>query len=194
MATKLWTKNDCVHAAGRDFCHIFQEEMRSLYSLALILTNDRSAAEKCFVASLEDCLNAHSIFKEWALSWSKRAVIKNAIRVILPRPEKDGEASLAPVRMKSKSMLGDALLGLQHFQRFVTVMSVLESYSDKECALLLNCCTQDVVTARSQALRQLAQSAGPRLTAAVFRHDFELATALTPASHAEAANFVPTVS
>ena len=192
MATRLWTKNDSAHVTGRDFCHIFQKEMRSLYSLALILTNDRSAAERCFVASLEDCLNAHLIFEEWALSWSKRAVIKNAIRVISPRPERDGEASLAPVRMNS--ILADALLGLQHFQRFVTVMSVLEGYSDKECALLLNCCTQEIVTARSQALRQLAQSAGPRLTAAVFRHEFELATALAPAPRAEPASFVPMVS
>ena len=71
MVTKLWTKNDCVHVTGKDFCHIFQEEMRTLYSLALILTNDRSAAEKCFVASLEDCLNAHPIFKERAFRGAK---------------------------------------------------------------------------------------------------------------------------
>lgn len=120
MAARLWTKNDRAHVTGRDFYHIFQKEMRSLYSLALILTNDCSATERCFVASLDDCLNAHSIFKEWALSWSKRAVIKNAIRVIFPRVEKDGETG--PARVRMKSMLADALLGLQHFQRFVTVM------------------------------------------------------------------------
>src|SRR5215510_353210 len=179
MANKLRVTNDCAHVTGTDFCHIFQEEMQSLYSLALLLTNDHSIAEECFVASLEDCLNAHSVFEEWALSWSKRAVIKNAIRLTSPRPEKDDEASFTPdgLERKSKSTLAHALFGLQQFQRFVTVMSVLERYSDKECAILLNCCTQEVAAARSQGLRHLARSAGPRLTAAIFRHEFDLASA-----------------
>ena len=171
-----------------DFCHIFHEEMHGLYSLALILTKDHSLAEECFVAGFEDCLNAHSIFKEWALSWSKRVVIKNAIRLISPQPEQDGEASPTPdgLGLKTRSALADALIGLEQFQRFVIVMSVLERYSDKECALLLNCGSQDVVTARNEGLRNLARSAGPRLTAAVFRNEFELATAVPLPSVSEA--------
>ena len=188
MANTLAARNDCSHLTGTDFCNIFQEDMQGLYSLALILTKDHSLAEECFVVGLEDCLNAHSIFKEWARSWSKRAVIKNAIRVILPQPEKDSTASLTldGRELKSKSALATALFGLEHFQRFVVVMSVLERYTDRECALLLNCGRQDVVTARSQGLRQLAGSAGPRLTAAVFRQEFELATTVPPPSVSEA--------
>jgi len=171
-----------------DFCHIFHEEMQGLYSLALILTKDHSLAEECFVAGFEDCLNAHSIFKEWALSWSKRVVIKNAIRRISPQPEQVGEASptLHGLDLKTRSSLADALLRLKQFQRFVIVMSVLERYSDKECALLLNCGTQDVVIARNEGLRQLARSARPRLTAAVFRNEFELAAAVPLPSVSEA--------
>src|SRR5262249_27304423 len=186
MATRLLATNDCAHVTGTDFCHIFQEEMQSLYSLALILTKDHSLAEECFVTGLEDCLNAHSIFKEWALSWSKRVVIKNAIRLI--SPEQDGEASPTPdgLGLKTRSALADALIGLEQFQRFVIVMSVLERYSDKECALLLNCGSQDGGTARNEGLRTLARSGGQRLTAAVFRNEFELATAVPLPSVSEA--------
>src|SRR5215469_8560066 len=180
MANILWVTNDCAHVTSTDFCHIFQEEMQSLYSLALLLTNDHSMAEECFAAALEDCLNAHSIFREWGLSWSKRAIIKSAIRLISPRPEKDGKAPLTSSRLELNSALAQAIVQLEPFQRFVVVMSVLERYSDKECAILLNCCTQDVTAARIQGLRQLARSAGPRLTAAVFRQEFELAAAAPP--------------
>jgi len=188
MANILWVTNDCAHVTSTDFCHIFQEEMQSLYTLALLLTNDHSLAEECFAAALEDCLNAHSVFEEWAVSWSKRAVIKNAIRLMSPRPGKNGESSRPPegVGLKSKSMLAEALFHLQQFERFVIVMSVLERYSDKECAILLNCCSQEVVAAQSQGLRHLARSAGPRLTAAVLRNEFELAAATRLPSVSEA--------
>lgn len=186
MATKLWAKNDCAHATGLDFCHIFQEEMQSLYALAFILTNNHNDAEKCFVVSLGDCLSAPSIFKEWAFLWSKRAVIKNAIRLISPQPEKEALHTPDGLELKSQSTPGDALFRLQQFQRFVIVMSVLERCSDQECALLLKCGTQEIVTARGQGLRQLARIAGPRLTAAVFRHEFQLATVASPSSARDA--------
>jgi hypothetical protein len=38
------------------------------------------------------------------------------------------------------------------------VMSVLERYSDHECALLLDCLLQDIHVARSQALQQISDS------------------------------------
>jgi hypothetical protein len=38
------------------------------------------------------------------------------------------------------------------------VMSVLERYSDHECALLLDCLVQDIHGARSQALQQISDS------------------------------------
>ena len=36
------------------------------------------------------------------------------------------------------------LLRLEHFERFVFVMSVLEKYSDQDCSVLLGCSRQDV--------------------------------------------------
>src|SRR5437667_1506219 len=49
-----------------------------------------------------------------------------------------------------------AVFRLEPFERFVFVMSVLEGYSNQECALLLNCMRQDVVTLRARALQHLA--------------------------------------
>jgi hypothetical protein len=36
------------------------------------------------------------------------------------------------------------ILRLEHFERFVFVMSVLEKYSDQDCSVLLGCSRQDV--------------------------------------------------
>ena len=50
------------------------------------------------------------------------------------------------------------MLALEPFERFVFVMSVLERYSDKECALLLGCLALDVRQARANGLEKLANS------------------------------------
>ena len=105
MTNILGLRNDCAHATGTDFCHIFQEEMQNRYSLALILTKDHNLAEECFVTGLEGCLNANAIFKEWAFSWSKRVVIKNAIRLISPQPEtplKLTSSQIGPLKVCTK--------------------------------------------------------------------------------------------
>lgn len=49
------------------------------------------------------------------------------------------------------------ILRLEHFERFVFVMSVLEKYSDQDCSVLLGCSRQDVGETRMQALLHLAE-------------------------------------
>ena len=49
-----------------------------------VLTADPEKAEQCFVAGLDDSIHGTPVFKEWARSWSKRMIIKNAIRLIAP--------------------------------------------------------------------------------------------------------------
>jgi hypothetical protein len=49
-----------------------------------------------------------------------------------------------------------AVLGLEPFERFVYVMTVLERYSVQDCSLLLGCARRDVLAARSRALQQIA--------------------------------------
>jgi DNA-directed RNA polymerase specialized sigma24 family protein len=48
------------------------------------------------------------------------------------------------------------LQGLPIFDRFVFVMSVLERYSDRDCALLLGCASADILPARIRAFRQMS--------------------------------------
>lgn len=156
------------YASGSDFCRIFAENMKNLYLLSMVLTADSDKAEQCFVTGLEDCANGNAVFKEWAQSWARRMVIRNAIRLVTPRPP---EEEVSPRTLPTRSMeglFGDAqraietemssLLDLEPFERFAFVMSVLERYSVQDCALLLNSTRQAVIAARSRAMQQLARS------------------------------------
>jgi hypothetical protein len=49
------------------------------------------------------------------------------------------------------------ILRLEHFERFVFVMSVLERYSDQDCSVLLGCSRQDAGETRMRALLHVAE-------------------------------------
>jgi DNA-directed RNA polymerase specialized sigma24 family protein len=51
----------------------------------------------------------------------------------------------------------ECVLELPVFDRFVFVMSVLEGYSDRDCALLLLCSCADVEAARIRAFQQISK-------------------------------------
>ena len=148
------------YASAEDFCQIFNAEMTSLYCLALALTVDEAQAEQCLVTGLEDCISGNAVFKEWARSWSKRVVIKNAIQLVSPVAGANAYASqdCAQVQPGSGPALVLATLGpLQPFDRFVFVMSVLEGYSDHECSALLACTIGEVGKARVRALQAVGK-------------------------------------
>ena len=149
------------YASSADFCRVFEEDMSSLYLLSFLLTADREKAEQCFISGLDDAVEGNPVFKEWARSWARRAIIQNAVSVIHPRPvEASGGSSSASVNSDHKTLPAEqqveiaAVLGLEPFERFVYVMTVLEGYSDQDCSLLLGCARRDVITARSRALQQ----------------------------------------
>jgi hypothetical protein len=48
-----------------------------------------------------------------------------------------------------------SVLALEDFERFVFVITVLEGYSEHQCALLLNASLRDVQNARTQATEQI---------------------------------------
>ena len=145
------------YATGADFCRIFETHMDRFYQLAFLLTGDEAAAEKCFVQGLEDS-KGNRVFKEWAESWARRTIVQTAIRSIAPKPENNRTGSPKP--HKGLTAIGDAILALPDFERFVFVMSVLEGYSDQECALLLDCMRMDVTAARTQAVQRMGAIAG----------------------------------
>jgi DNA-directed RNA polymerase specialized sigma24 family protein len=149
------------YAVARDFCRIFAEQMNELYVLSFLLTANHEAAEQGFLNALSDCYRATHVFKDWANSWSRRAVIQNAIQRIQPGKHVPARApfdqtSEAAALPENGSPL-PAVLGLAPFDRFAFVLSVLERYSDHEVKTLLDCTRQDVVQARSRALKQIGK-------------------------------------
>jgi DNA-directed RNA polymerase specialized sigma24 family protein len=79
---------------------------------------------------------------------------------------------ISPVRSKTEAAAGNpeplleadpaaaAITSLQPFDRFIYVLSVLEKYSNRECAMLLDCKVGQVVDRRTQALRRLVSVGG----------------------------------
>lgn len=148
------------YAVPDDFCRIFAEEMESLFTLALLLTGEFDQAEACFAAAFESSTEQTRVFREWTDRWARRAVMQNAIRMVEPLRRR--EAALEHGGGGSQAELGNhriplaAILRLKAFERFAFVMSVLERCSDHECAVLLECSRQDLVSARSRALAQVS--------------------------------------
>lgn len=151
-----------LYTTSADFCRIFEEDMPRLYLLSFLLTADHATAEKCFVRGLEDAKKSNPVFKDWAESWARRTIIQNAIQMIRPRTT-DGTTSASTSGRVRPAMTVRAemaaVVELPAFQRFAFVMSVLERYSDHECALLLSCSRSEVLAARTSALQQIGKSA-----------------------------------
>lgn len=153
------------YASREDFRRIFSEDLKGLYQLSLLLTRDLAGAERCFVGGLEECEAGNSVFREWARSWAKRAIIQNAIRELKPRPSQRTPVSPTVFADISTFSSGpgkhfeiDAVLRLKDYERFVFVLSILEHYSEHDCALLLGCSIPEIREARSRALNELATS------------------------------------
>lgn len=164
--TRDISKQTTLYATGADFCRIFKEDMTNLYLLSLVLTADPAKAEQCFVAALDECAAGNQVFKEWSRSWARRAIVKNAVRLIAPEPiyvngvPNIAVASGATDRARPEVQVEiSALFGLNSFERFAFVMSVLEGYFDQDCALLLGCTRQALIAARVRAAQEIARPA-----------------------------------
>jgi hypothetical protein len=135
--------------------------MSGLYLLSFLLTADREKAEQCFVSGLEDAVEGNRVFKDWARSWARRAIIQNAVSAINPRSPEAGSVARngneAKLPAEQPVEIG-AVLKLEPFERFVYVMSVLERYSDQHCSVLLGCAGWEVPSARIRALQQIGNS------------------------------------
>jgi DNA-directed RNA polymerase specialized sigma24 family protein len=152
------------YASCKDFKQIFTEDMVGLHRLAFLLTADHAKAEQCFVAGLEDSIHGNPVFRQWARAWSKRAIIQSAIKAIAPTPTRHGALldgalpGTAEAQWQNRNdveSIAAVVASWEPFERFVFVMAVLEGYGLRECAALLACPVQDVVTAKSFTLQRL---------------------------------------
>jgi hypothetical protein len=162
------------YTTSDDFCRIFSEEMDDLYLLALLLTADSEKAERCFVAGIGDCVEGNAVFREWARSWARRAIVLQAIRTAPPTNERPGNVSA----LEGLDPVMKAVVRLDTLERFVYVMSVLEGFSHQDCAILLGVPRQSVVNARAKAIAELASLAETGLT-----HSKDMQTAYAPPSN-----------
>jgi hypothetical protein len=162
---QIATNNNSEYATGDHFRKLFAEDEDSLYLLSLLLTANREKADQCFVAGLDDCVNEDSVFSEWARSWARRVIVRNAVRIMAPRAgssrretaasDTTGEGSYRPRVVLSDGSLA-SVLALEDFERFIYVLTVLEGYADQNCAVLLSTSQQEVREARCRALKQIA--------------------------------------
>ncbi|WP_245632613.1 hypothetical protein [Edaphobacter aggregans] len=135
------------------------DEMNSLYLLSFLLTADLDKAGQCLFSGMGEYEEEIGVFMARARARARRTILKHAIWMITPAPERADEFSFTPFRPSAASgaiNLFEAILGLNAFERFVYVMSVLEKQSDDECSTLLRCSRRDVIVARALALERLA--------------------------------------
>jgi hypothetical protein len=148
-------------AAGTDFWNILTDEMHSLYLLSFLLTADLDKAGQCFISGIGEREEEIGVFIAWAQAQARRTILNHAIWMIMPAPEHADDFSSALVKGSAtfgRIKLFDAILGLNAFERFVYVMSVLEKQSDDDCSTLLRCSRRDVIIARALALERLANT------------------------------------
>jgi hypothetical protein len=146
-----------------DFCVVFHSNLDELHQLSLLLTADPEKAERCVVAGFENCVKSNNVFRDWARSWAKRAIVQNAIRALEPRFQSSSSRETV-VRSSDNGTKSEGPTDLSHvlalpdFERFVFVMSVLEDCSERDCALLLSCTVREIGEARVQALERIART------------------------------------
>jgi DNA-directed RNA polymerase specialized sigma24 family protein len=162
-AASLQERETDLYATHEDFHSIFSEGLTELYKLSFLLTRDPEKAERCLVTGLDDCVTGNRVFREWARSWAKRAIIQNAIRELKPRPNHSNSSISGAIFPDVKQLLRDpgltlkidAVLRLEDFERFVLILSVIEHHSEHDCALLLGCPSREIREGRARALKEL---------------------------------------
>ena len=145
------------YATAADFCRIFKGEMKRLYLLAFLLTANHVKAESCFLAAFADAGKTAGVFREFASSWSRRAIIAHAIRLMTPVSSHASETSdlWDETNREVATEVINRVVQMGLLERFVYVLTVLERYGDGKCAALLSCSRAHVAEARVRALEQL---------------------------------------
>ena len=162
-ANPIARNSEAPYATVEDFHDVFTNETSSLYLLSFLLTASHEKAERCLLDGFSECIDGPPVFRGWVRSWARRALIRNAIRIVAPC---DSCVRDIPNRGHSRvelsvswSIPNDAslanVLALRDFERFVFVISVLERYLDQNCASLLGTSRRRVQDSRVRALMQV---------------------------------------
>ena len=155
------------YASKEEFVSLFESERMALQGLALLLTANSEAAERCLVLALRECIANCSVSRDWVLAWARRVVIRNAINVVMEPGEQsfagmNCNAEIGSVVFSEDDSLGQIanlqpILALPDLDRLVFVISILERHSIHDCALLLGRSPRDINEARQRAADQIKQ-------------------------------------
>jgi hypothetical protein len=157
----------CRYARSEEFAKVFERDRPGLQRLALLLTANSEAAERCLRRAFRECIASSTISKEWVRIWSRRMIIRNAVSLVL-EPEDESfintneDADHGFVAFSQEVSPGaiagsESILGLPELDRLVFVICILEHYSMYDCALLLGKPLRDVNEARRRVGGQAGQ-------------------------------------
>ena len=151
------------YATAEDFENLFESNRDALHRLALLLTATSSKAEQSLVLALRDCRLSGSVSEDWIFPWARRAIVRNAIQLVLPPASASGTQTLNGDANNSSSLAIQALPSLRvdfrtvpklpDFERLVFVITVLEHISIQDCALLLARSPKEVHDAQKYAMQ-----------------------------------------
>jgi DNA-directed RNA polymerase specialized sigma24 family protein len=148
----------CEYARKEDFVSVFDRERVGLHSLAQLLTGNSEIARRCLALAFRECIISGSVSKGWVLSWARRTVIRNAIRLLtrgqsLPSTYAESDNGSPAFALEAPCVPDGSewILGLPECDRLVYVICVLERYSTQDCALLLGKSVREV----DQTLRHI---------------------------------------
>ena len=154
-----------IYATTDDFQGLFAREMTDLFRLSLQLTADAEKAETCLILAMRECFANAAVAKEWALIWTRRTIIRNAICLVFstenglpidPHSDVGPDFHLQACGYRLEALRNSlTILALPDFDRLVFVICVLERYSIMDCALLLRRSAKDVNDARVRAINHV---------------------------------------
>lgn len=140
-------------------------EMTELFRLAFLLTASVEDAERCLILAMRECLAAECVFKQWLPVWVRRIVVRTGIEIVtgdhnesLHSAQPDEADDSVPDPTEIAILLKDSagVFTLNDYERLVYVLTMVEQYPLRECAILLGRSTKEVRDARTSAVEMIA--------------------------------------
>jgi hypothetical protein len=148
-----------------EYWELISAEMNTLYLLSFMLTADKEKAEQCLDQTLDDFVEGHEDFVDWARTRGRDAALKHASGLMKPGAEatqvemdfRDG------LPCPDGSHMFGAIASLPTFERFVFVMTRIYGQSDTECARHFVTTRREVSIARelTELILAAASDGGP---------------------------------
>jgi hypothetical protein len=140
-------------AGNHRWRELFEQDISTLFFLALLITGDIATAESALVASM-DVLDAELTAGRAAdLDEVKRAVVKSSV-VLMRQTHAPRVETPSPLPLELQP-----LLRLDPDLRSCFVLRILARYSNRDCALLLDLAAADVEMLAQTALLGLSAAA-----------------------------------